>query len=137
MNEINNIGGEAVIFGLVAYANRNRFGEHIKLQFGIYHDHTGRHWLAKPVEFEEVSPDQYHPNPAITLTQAQAQRLMDEFWNVGLRPTEGQGTAGSLAATQAHLADMRKIAFDLLERGKDKSITLFEVEHGNGSESQG
>lgn len=31
-----------------------------------------------------------------------------------MRPTEGTGSASSLAATQAHLADMRRIAFDVL-----------------------
>lgn len=39
---------------------------------------------------------------------------MDQLWNCGLRPTEGSGSAGSLAATQRHLEDMRKIAFNTL-----------------------
>jgi hypothetical protein len=40
---------------------------------------------------------------------------MDELWRVGLRPTEGSGSAGSLAATERHLSDMQRIAFKLLE----------------------
>lgn len=47
--------------------------------------------------------------PAFTLTRDDAQALMDELWHVGLRPTEGSGSAGSLAATQAHLKDMRTL----------------------------
>jgi hypothetical protein len=36
------------------------------------------------------------------------------LWNCGLRPTEGSGSAGSLAATQRHLDDMRTVAFHKL-----------------------
>ena len=41
---------------------------------------------------------------------------MDELWRCGLRPSEGTGSAGSLAATERHLKDMQAIAFDLLKR---------------------
>ena len=44
-----------------------------------------------------------------------AQRLMDELWNVGLRPSEGTGSAGSLAATQRHLNDIRAIVSKTLQ----------------------
>jgi hypothetical protein len=40
---------------------------------------------------------------------------MDELWRVGLRPTEGTGSAGSLAATERHLKDMQRIALGLLK----------------------
>ncbi len=40
-----------------------------------------------------------------------AQQLIDELWQCGLRPSEGTGSAGSLKATEKHLADMQKIAF--------------------------
>lgn len=46
----------------------------------------------------------------IQLTLDEAQVLMDDLWNAGLRPTEGTGSAGSLRATERHLDDMRKIA---------------------------
>ena len=45
-----------------------------------------------------------------------AQGLMDELWNCGLRPTEGTGSAGSLAATERHLSDMQKIVFSFLDK---------------------
>ncbi|EKD22450.1 MAG: hypothetical protein ACD_86C00003G0013 [uncultured bacterium] len=44
----------------------------------------------------------------------QAQQLMDELWQCGLRPTEGTGSAGSLAATEKHLKDMQEISKSLL-----------------------
>ncbi len=45
----------------------------------------------------------------MTMTQECAQGLMDDLWKCGIRPTEGAGTAGSMAAAQKHLADMRAI----------------------------
>jgi hypothetical protein len=62
-------------------------------------------------------------DPAIRLGMEDAQSLMDELWQCGLRPTEGAGSAGALAATQAHLqsvqqmsqshiADLQKLVFD-------------------------
>ena len=41
--------------------------------------------------------------------------LIDELWSAGLRPSEGTGSAGSLAATERHLADMRAFAFHALK----------------------
>lgn len=54
--------------------------------------------------------------PTFRLRIEQAQRLMDELWNCGLRPSEGTGSAGALAATQKHLNDMRQIAFSALAK---------------------
>jgi hypothetical protein len=50
--------------------------------------------------------------PSLRLKRDHAQRLMDELWNCGLRPSEGSGSAGSLAATERHLADMRRLVFE-------------------------
>lgn len=49
------------------------------------------------------------PKTLLNLVGNNAQHLMDMLWQCGLRPTEGAGSAGSLAATQAHLKDMRAI----------------------------
>ena len=57
-------------------------------------------------------------DPTFLLTNDQAQTLMDDLWNCGIRPTEGTGSAGSLKATQDHLKDMRQIAFALMGDGK-------------------
>jgi hypothetical protein len=40
---------------------------------------------------------------------------MDSLWSCGLRPSEGTGSAGALAATQAHLKDMQTLTFKLLK----------------------
>ena len=47
--------------------------------------------------------------PLLEVDPTDAQQLMDELWHCGLRPSEGTGSAGSLAATERHLNDMRKI----------------------------
>ena len=75
---------------------------------------NGRKWAAKPVEFEEVTPSSIR-RPTIQIETRVAQMLMDELWTCGLRPSEGTGSAGALAATQRHLDDMRKIVFDRLK----------------------
>lgn len=49
--------------------------------------------------------------PTFTLSTEQAQVLMDDLWMSGLRPSEGTGSAGALAATQKHLEDMRTLVF--------------------------
>lgn len=59
--------------------------------------------------------EQHEPSVRLTLTAAQA--LMDDLWQAGLRPTEGAGSAGSLAATQRHLDDMRRLVFDADRKG--------------------
>ena len=55
------------------------------------------------------------PSAAIRLEPENAQTLMDDLWQAGIRPTEGAGTAGSMKATQKHLEDMRAIAAFCLE----------------------
>jgi len=47
--------------------------------------------------------------PAFSLSQEDAQVLMDSLWECGLRPVQGAGSAGQLDAVKYHLEDMRKI----------------------------
>ena len=66
--------------------------------------------VAGPICFLPVEKDQ-RIEPSLNLSYDDAVRLMDELWNAGLRPT-CEGTAGQLAATQAHLNDMRRLVFE-------------------------
>jgi hypothetical protein len=50
--------------------------------------------------------------PSFRLSLDDAQSLMDQLWTCGLRPSEGSGSAGALAATQKHLDDVRKLLFE-------------------------
>ena len=53
--------------------------------------------------------------PTLTIENSEAQELIDGLWASGLRPSEGSGSAGSLKATENHLADMRLIAMNRLK----------------------
>jgi hypothetical protein len=64
--------------------------------------------MALPVSFKEMEPHSFS-EPALRVSGDAAQQLMDELWRCGIRPTEGSGSAGSLAATQRHLDDMRAL----------------------------
>lgn len=77
------------------------------------------------VQLLEGSIKEYEHNPVadesysgITISYDQAQKLIDEFWTLGLRPTEGTGSAGAMAAAQENLKDLRSV--------KDKLFALLE-----------
>lgn len=44
-----------------------------------------------------------HHQPILTTNHEAIQSLMDELWHLGIRPTEGHGSTGQLAATEKHL----------------------------------
>jgi hypothetical protein len=69
----------------------------------------------KDVVWETYEEGACFCGPSFELNSAEAQTLMDDLWNCGVRPTEGAGTAGSMQATQRHLEDMRKLAFAKFE----------------------
>ena len=70
--------------------------------------------VIKPVIFEKHNKAM-RVEPFLSLNLTEAQKLIDELWSCGLRPSEGTGSAGSLAATENHLQDMKKIAFKTLK----------------------
>lgn len=74
---------------------------------------------AEKMEWKDVKFGEYAP-VGFRLSMNAAQCLMDDLFNAGVRPTEAAGTAGSMAATQAHLADMRVIVADKLKVNLDK-----------------
>lgn len=92
------------------------FLDHISLRARLEHAGVERSFAA-PVTYHE-QPEGFPVEPFMRIGITEAQQLMDELWNCGIRPSEGSGSAGSLKATQNHLEDMRKISFDLL--GVDK-----------------
>lgn len=86
---------------------------------GLYAYSEDRRTRVKDVVLEKIQEDTAFDNgPFITLDKVQSQKLMDDLWNCGIRPTEGAGSAGSLYATEQHLEDMRAIVASKL------SVTL-------------
>ena len=56
-----------------------------------------------PIKEGEMIP------PALHLKTDEAQQLCDALWEAGIRPTNGEGSTGQLAATRAHLDDLRAL----------------------------
>ena len=63
------------------------------------------------VTFDLLNGRESYVNPTFPIEFEQAQQLMDDLWAAGLRPIEGAGSAGQLAATEAHVGDLRKLLF--------------------------
>lgn len=82
--------------------------------YALRRDEEGRAQVAGRIEWVERPPFG-SASPTFTLDDAAAQRLMDDLWDAGLRPTQGKQSEGMFAAQSAHLADMRAIAFDRLK----------------------
>lgn len=69
--------------------------------------------VSKPIEMEPYKDVEYI-NPCAVVSLENCQKLMDDLWNMGLRPSfERIEYAGELKATKTHLQDMRQLA-DLL-----------------------
>lgn len=80
------------------------------IQFAIFDKETETRRAVKSLQLEKVSEgESFGGTGCIGLNEAQV--LMDDLWNCGIRPTEGTGSAGSLRATERHLEDMRKLVF--------------------------
>jgi hypothetical protein len=68
--------------------------------------------IATEIIFEELGAGVIPTSPTLSLSYEEAQTLMDDLWNCGLRPTEGTGSAGAMRATERHLEDMRNLVFE-------------------------
>lgn len=58
------------------------------------------------------------PSPPLQVRKKEAQELMSQLWNLGIRPTDellNSHAPNSLKAVEKHLGDMRAIAFNKLE----------------------
>lgn len=53
--------------------------------------------------------------PFVQISNSDAQKLIDDLWHMGLRPTESHGSTGQIAATEKHLKDMRKLVSKFAE----------------------
>lgn len=77
---------------------------------------NGKMAVGRPIIMETVENEGQIIEPTLRLSFDQAQYLIDQLWRCGMRPTEGAGSAGSLAATEKHLKDMQTIAMGLLRK---------------------
>lgn len=102
---------------LDCYAVTMNFGRQIGLQLA-YRKFEGNDevtYLMEPIKFRRIDPNESADAPTIMMDIQSAQSIMDNLWRCGLRPSEGSGSAGSLAATERHLEDMRLIVMNNLK----------------------
>lgn len=90
------------------------YGRGYELRFGLV-EQDGTLIAAEPVTMRTYGQNEAsRPEPMLSLEisgmmhDTGLQSLMDELWKVGIRPSD-IGTPGHLAATQAHLEDMRAL----------------------------
>lgn len=65
------------------------------------------------VDMQLVSEDA-EAQPVISMSNltSAAQELADSLWRAGVRPKDAAGSVGQLSAVEAHLQDMRRLAFE-------------------------
>lgn len=89
-------------------AERVDYGQ--RVDFQIFQLLEGGGVAIGDVVMREIDPEAVAP-ASFSLRPHLAQKLMDSLWQCGLRPSEGTGSAGALAATQDHLKDLRTLLF--------------------------
>lgn len=79
--------------------------------YGAVKTREGRRFFKAP-EVGDIAPD-YSPNPEafLRLTPDVMQDIFNQLWKIGLRPKDGTGNSGHIAALQYHLEDMRNLVF--------------------------
>ena len=78
---------------------------------------TKTDFIATNIVMEKRDP-QAIAEPPLQINEKEAQELMSQLWNLGIRPTDellNSHAPNSLKAVEKHLEDMRSIAFDKLE----------------------
>ena len=95
------------------YAEK-RFAERCVAVYLVHHGPDGEA-VEGQITWQPTQPPGARMQCATTLDDTAAQVLMDQLWDCGIRPTQGNGTAGALTATQKHLDDMRCIAMKAVD----------------------
>lgn len=66
---------------------------------------------AGPAVFNAVVDGALMGDPVTRIDKDACQKLMDDLWYLGFRPERGEMSVGQVAAVDAHLQDMRALAF--------------------------
>lgn len=101
---------------IIRARNQTIWNDHVSLWIADRDEVTGKLTHGGSITFHEIEDYAVERPPTLVIELTQAQMLMDELWECGLRPTEGKGSAGALEATRNHLKDMRRLVYILLNR---------------------
>lgn len=81
----------------------------------------GQLWIGKPVLMVQIDEGIVPDSPTLDLQLDACQSLMDQLWQIGIRPTDAAGSAGAMAeakehvkSLQCHIAQQRDIIGKLL-----------------------
>lgn len=95
---------------LISRDAMNPFAANYAVRIGARINESVPWAVAQDIKFF-VPPEGAESSPCLYATREDLQGLMDELWHAGIRPSEGEGSSGQLAATRAHLEDMRRLVF--------------------------
>ena len=111
--------------GFQAYIEFNTPGRFYKLYFWrpiLDYEKERYQILKSPEIIESTSGYELPPDCGISLGGTEVQTLMDQLWSKGVRPTEGHGSTGQIAAVENHLA--------AITTTHDRLLTLIEKSWG-------
>lgn len=94
------------------HVERRSYGRTVDVLFSMESMTDYRRLVVPPlnVEWRDIGDDL--AEPTLSLGADAAQRLMDELWRAGLRPSYKKADPNpQIEAMQAHLADMRELVF--------------------------
>ena len=63
--------------------------------------------VGAPISMVPVESRYAIPNPTMKLDEDEIQRVMDDLWNAGIRPSHAGSASDVIEAKDAHIADMR------------------------------
>lgn len=96
---------------------KEEFRRGAEIRMAVRRD-DGRLGIVQPMQVvvreDDMVPTNSEPSAIYVEDVTDFQGLMDQLWEIGVRPSD-IGTPGHLAATQAHLSDMRKLVEKTLE----------------------
>jgi hypothetical protein len=77
--------------------------------------YDGAAFVGKNIVMEKIQEGESLSEPTLFIPDQfeTIQKLFDQLWNIGFRPTENKDNESAL---KYHLEDMRKIAFTLMEK---------------------
>lgn len=95
---------------VVVFRAVSRAGAYTRRQFAVV-DLV----LREVEEFEYPQPDYAE----MRISMEHAQKLMDQLWRAGVRPSDRHDTEPAMAAMREHIGDLRHVTFALLGGGDD------------------
>ena len=81
------------------------------LGYAVYMKTNGGIVTNLSITVDNSEPDGLYQSPPLVLAEEDAQNLLQELWNAGIRPNNGEGTTAQVAALKSHLEDMRSLVF--------------------------